>query len=78
MVIEEPLTFYTREDCHLCEQVLSMLQRVGLSWQSVDIDRDPELVEKYGIRVPVLSHPASGQELAYPFSEDKLRAFAAQ
>jgi glutaredoxin len=76
MAIDEPLILYSRVDCHLCDQVVLMLDRAGVSWRPVDIDADPELVKRYGIRVPVLQIPDSGRELFFPFSDDELLEFA--
>jgi glutaredoxin len=75
MNIVEPLILYTRADCHLCDQVIMMLDRVGVHWRPVDIEDDPELVELYGLRVPVLRCPDTGRELFYPFDERKLAMF---
>lgn len=44
-------------------------------WEEVDIAGDPLLVEEYGVRIPVLRHSASGDELCWPFSVNDLRAF---
>jgi hypothetical protein len=76
MAIEEPLILYSRVDCHLCDQVVMMLDRAGIRWRPVDIDGDPELVRRYGIKVPVLQLPASGRELFFPFSDEQLLIFA--
>ncbi|WP_435100756.1 glutaredoxin family protein [Halarchaeum sp. P4] len=50
------VTVYTREDCHLCEDVLDTVGRVGADYDLdvtvVDVDDDPELREAYGERVP--------------------------
>jgi hypothetical protein len=52
------VTLYVREGCHLCDDFL-----VGLSLELgpaygdlavVDVDRDPGLAARYGLRVPVL------------------------
>ncbi len=52
------VTLYTRIGCHLCEraeQVLRAEQEViPFTLVSVDVDRDPELVRRYGVRVPVV------------------------
>ena len=54
------ITIYTRDGCHLCEQVtgsLYMLQdELCLSLHFIDIDEDPELVKKYNADVPVVMH----------------------
>ena len=78
MASGEPLILYSRPECHLCDQVVLMLDRIGIRWRPVDIDDDPELTRKYGVRVPVLARPDSGRELFFPFSEEELRRFALQ
>lgn len=45
---------YTRAGCHLCEDALALLQRHGLSPQTVDIDADPQLRQRYNVCVPVV------------------------
>ena len=74
MTVTEPLILFFRADCHLCDQVAELLDRMAVAWRPVDIDGDAGLVEKYGIHVPVLRHPGSGGELYYPFGEGEIRA----
>jgi len=69
---------YTRAGCHLCEDAAALLERAGLTWRPLDIDRDPGLAERYGLRIPVLRRPDSGAELDYPFDEAALVIFAAK
>ncbi len=45
---------YTRKGCHLCDDAYDLLVRHGLTPESIDIDADPELVEKYNECVPVV------------------------
>lgn len=78
MPIPEPLILYVRADCHLCDQVITMLDRAGLHWRPVDIDDDAELFERYGLRIPVLRRPDSGRELFFPFDEERLLQFASE
>lgn len=75
MKISEPLLLYLRADCHLCEQVIVMLEGADVRWRPVDIDGDLMLTKKYGLRIPVLRLPDSGRELDYPFDEERLRLF---
>jgi glutaredoxin len=53
------ITLYTRVGCHLCQEAERVLreQRVVTPFQLdlVDVDRDPELVRRYGVRVPVVA-----------------------
>jgi glutaredoxin len=71
------VTLYTRIGCHLCEraeQVLRVEQEViPFRLLTVDVDRDPELTRRYGIRVPVVA--VDGVELfEYEVPVDLLRA----
>lgn len=75
MTVSEPLILYSRADCHLCDTVIVMMDKAGVPWRPVNIDRDPELIQKYGVRVPVVQHPGSGRELFFPFSDHDLFRF---
>lgn len=71
------VTLYTRVGCHLCERAEAVLraEREGLGFElvCVDVDRDPELVRRYGVRVPVVA--VDGVELfEYEVPPDLLRA----
>lgn len=48
----------TRPGCHLCEDALVIVQEVtadlGERFDVVDVDGDPDLVDRYGDRVPVV------------------------
>ncbi len=51
------LTVYTRRGCHLCEILIEELMPLARGRARIhlcDVDRDPELAERYGLRVPVL------------------------
>lgn len=75
MAFTDPLILYTRSGCHLCDQVAAMLEAIQASVTPVDIDSDPELEQKYGLLIPVLFLPRTGQKLFFPFNEDQLRQF---
>ena len=45
---------YTRAGCHLCDEARDLLIRRGLRPESVDIDADAELRERYDTCVPVV------------------------
>jgi len=53
------LVLYVREGCHLCEQFLMELSlEIGPAVERlvvVDVDGDPDLAIRYGLRVPVLA-----------------------
>ena len=54
------LTVYERAGCHLCDDMVSTLAEwrteFGFEIERVDVDGSPELVARYGTRVPVLVH----------------------
>ena len=47
-----------RPDCGLCEEALAGLRRLSrakrLDIERVDVTRDPQLLDRYVVRVPVL------------------------
>jgi glutaredoxin len=71
------VTLYTRAGCHLCQEAERVLrnERAGTPFrlELVDVDADPELVRRYGVRVPVVA--VDGVELfEYEVPPDLLRA----
>jgi glutaredoxin len=70
------VTLYTRAGCHLCEEAERVLERERrarpFQLELVDVDRDPELARRYGVRVPVVA--VDGVELfEYEVPADLLR-----
>ncbi|WP_345336417.1 glutaredoxin family protein [Ferrimonas pelagia] len=65
--------FHT-EGCHLCEQAEGLLQSIQVAYEATEICAQPEWVERYGIRIPVIRRP-DGQELGWPFDLSQLKAF---
>lgn len=72
------LTLLSTLGCHLCEQAEDVLQDAKLSrnfeWEIVDIADSDSLVEAYGVRIPVVLHKESGNEIGWPFD---LKSFVA-
>ncbi len=75
------VVLYTRVGCHLCEEAERVLREeraaaasdLEFDLELVDIDRDPELARRYGVRVPVVA--VDGEELfEYEVPVDLLRA----
>jgi hypothetical protein len=64
------------DHCHLCEQAESILHQAGLSYASVDIADDDDLMKTYGVRIPVLRCMDTGHELNWPFNLPEVLAFA--
>jgi glutaredoxin len=51
---EAGVVLYTRQGCHLCDDAAQILQRHGLHFTQVDVDRDPGLRARYDQCVPVV------------------------
>ena len=71
------ITIYTRAGCHLCEEAERVLREeqaaTPFQLELADIDRDPELARRYGVRVPVVA--VDGDDLfEYEVPVDLLRA----
>jgi len=67
------LTFYTTDGCHLCEEAKLLLQRL-LSDQPecyqveiIDIIQSDDLVERYGVKIPVVKKGVNPEGLDWPF-----------
>lgn len=68
------LTLYQRDDCHLCDLALAVLADARVpEFDSVFIDGDDALEERYGERVPVLRDATRGAELEWPFDVASLQ-----
>lgn len=68
--------------CHLCELAEGLVAQEFSShpqvWQVVDIAESEELMEQYGVRIPVLRCTRSGRELGWPFDEVSLHHWVAE
>ncbi|MGK0400417.1 MAG: glutaredoxin [Candidatus Azotimanducaceae bacterium] len=70
---------YTTLGCHLCEQALALLKtlspELNLSVEEIEIADSDDLVDRYGIRIPVVTRAGSGLDLGWPFDTHSLKAF---
>lgn len=70
------LVLYTTSHCHLCEQALELLIRLkeqyAINWITKEISDDDDLIEEYGIRIPVIQRIDNQSELNWPFSENDI------
>jgi len=70
---------YTRENCHLCAEAIETIERVAdsvsrpVDLETVDVDADPDLRERYGERVPYVTVDGRPQ-FKYRVDADDLRA----
>ena len=69
------LLLYGTTYCHLCEQAEAVLQAIGVEAEHIDIAEDDDLLEKYGVRIPVVKRKDTEAELGWPFDEAMLRGF---
>ncbi|MFG6158045.1 glutaredoxin family protein [Halomonas sp. 1390] len=73
------LRLYTTLGCHLCEQLEALLATLCAEpyrLERVEISDDDALVERYGVRIPVLVDEA-GQELDRGMEPERLAAWLA-
>ncbi|MFW6018799.1 MAG: glutaredoxin family protein [Halapricum sp.] len=56
-----PITVYRRRPCELCEEAIDVIESVAdeaelpVEIETVDVDSDPTLRDRYGDRVPVVA-----------------------
>jgi glutaredoxin len=48
------VVLYMRGGCHLCEEAKLLIEQFGLEPAVIDIDRDPELKQRFDTCVPVV------------------------
>ncbi len=68
---------YSRSECHLCDYAANILSALEADFVQVDIDSKSSLVERYGLRVPVIADRAGMRELYFPFEPEDVAAFIA-
>jgi GT2 family glycosyltransferase len=77
------LYFYTTLGCHLCEQAAQLIAVIAqrqpeLEVVAVDIADDDQLMDAYGIRIPVVKIAQSNSDLGWPFDEAALAHYLEQ
>lgn len=66
---------YGTEFCHLCDEAKAILCKTGIEADYIDIAEDDALLEKYGIRIPVLVNVNTGAEIGWPFDVAAISRF---
>jgi len=73
------LTIYYTAACHLCEEADALVNAYfaanGMAPDSltrVEIADDLDLLDRYGVFIPVLKAEATGRELNWPFGLDDI------
>jgi glutaredoxin len=73
------IILYTTSGCHLCEQAKALLEPYLVSrrlWlKEVEIADSDDLIDRYGVRIPVIALANSGAELNWPFDSQELEDF---
>ncbi|HST15218.1 MAG TPA: glutaredoxin family protein [Gaiellaceae bacterium] len=71
------IRFFHAQGCHLCDRARDVLDRVGVSYESVDITGDDELEERYREWLPVVEIDGS-RAFVYYVDEAALRRKVSQ
>ncbi|PKM11048.1 MAG: thioredoxin family protein [Gammaproteobacteria bacterium HGW-Gammaproteobacteria-3] len=77
----DKLLLFGTQGCHLCEQAEALINGyevtdTGLpSIEKIDIAEQDQWQERYAVRIPVLYHAQTGEELGWPFDRAGLDAF---
>lgn len=65
------LTVYSRDACHLCQQMIDALQQQqgqkAFDFNVIDIDSDPVLAARFNDKVPVLMALPDETEICHHF-----------
>ncbi len=73
---------YSTPGCHLCDLAKDilwpLLNDYPLRMEEIDIAESDELLERYGVRIPVVAQPHSLNELGWPFDTGKAQVFLRQ
>ncbi len=77
------LVLFGTAGCHLCEQAEDIVRLCladslkTVTIDTIDIAEDKHWHELYATRIPVLYHPETGRELAWPFDQTRVDEFIA-
>lgn len=77
------IKLFTTSGCHLCDQAEEMLNYLnsdvsdcGIEIHPIEISDEDDLVERYGIRIPVLAVDVKSiPELGWPFDYFELKSW---
>ena len=66
--------------CHLCEQAEEIINAClsnsqELTIETIDIAEQEQWQKHYAIRIPVLYHPETKNELGWPFDQQQVEKF---
>ena len=72
------LNLYSTSHCHLCDQAATLLKEIQnqfeIDWLNIEIADDDSLLERYGVKIPVLKRLDTNVEIAWPFTSSDIVA----
>jgi hypothetical protein len=63
------------DGCHLCEDAAQLLNQANIAFKHCEIMDNSDWQQRFGLVIPVLLHPASQQQLNWPFDSQQLQHF---
>ena len=72
--MSKTLILYSSLGCHLCEEakaLIAPLLSTGWLLEEIDVADDDCLMERYGVRIPVIKRVDNDTELCWPFSVEQ-------
>lgn len=80
--MQKTLHFYTTLGCHLCELAEDITEpvatKLGVRVEKVEIADSDALIERYGVRIPVIRAHGTTLELGWPFDASGVEALLKQ
>lgn len=77
----EKIIFYTKLNCHLCDDaygiLLEVIHDISLQIDVVDIrlSAKKDLMKRYGERIPVIGKPGATTDLEWPFTAADIKVY---
>lgn len=73
------IRLYTTAACHLCDEaktiIWPVLEKYELRLEEIDIAESDLLIDRYGIRIPVVACANTDEDLGWPFTEAQLSRY---
>ncbi|MBC7786379.1 MAG: glutaredoxin family protein [Methylophilaceae bacterium] len=66
---------YSTLNCHLCENAELLLKQTNVEWRAIEIADNDDLLNLYGLKIPVLQNYLSKAELSWPFTQTDVERF---
>ena len=70
------LVLYSTTHCHLCEKaqtsLMNLTNQYDIIWTIIEIVTDEKLLERYGVKIPVIKRADNDNEICWPFTPDDI------